>query len=132
MFELELFEWTDFLQKEMFWQLNCVLMLNWIIWNRIDYLYKLNLTLNNLQRLICHKTQTTNCDVEFYSDLKRSTPRSLSSVEGCYVECVSPKATWHLTLHEINPGQDSCFGRTGNKQIIWMHNSRSRLGLRRR
>ena len=25
---------------EMFWQLNCVLILNWIGWNRSDYLYK--------------------------------------------------------------------------------------------
>ena len=23
-----------------FWQLNCVLMLNWIVWNRTDYLHK--------------------------------------------------------------------------------------------
>ena len=35
-------------------------MLNWIVWNRTDYLYKIDLALNNLQRLICHKTQTTN------------------------------------------------------------------------
>ena len=24
----------------MFWQLHCVLMLNWFVWNRTDYLYK--------------------------------------------------------------------------------------------
>ena len=60
------------------------------------------------------------CDVEFYSDLKRSTSRLLSSVEGCYVEIVSPKAARHLTLHKINPGQDSYFGRMRNKQIMWM------------
>ena len=35
-------------------------MLNWIVWNRTDYLYKMDLALNNLQRLICHKIQTTN------------------------------------------------------------------------
>ena len=28
--------------------------------NRTDYLYKMNLALNNLQRFICHKTQTIN------------------------------------------------------------------------
>ena len=33
------------------------------------------------------------CDVEFYSELKRSTSQSLSSVEGCYVECVSQSCT---------------------------------------
>ena len=32
-------------------------MLNWIVWNRTVYLYKMDLALNNLQRLICHKTQ---------------------------------------------------------------------------
>ena len=30
-------------------------MLNWIVWNRIN-----SLALSNLQRLICHKTQSTN------------------------------------------------------------------------
>ena len=35
-------------------------MLNWIVWNRNDYLNKMDLALNSLQRFICHKTQTTN------------------------------------------------------------------------
>ena len=35
-------------------------MLNSIVWNRTDYLYKMDLALNNLQRLICHKTQTNS------------------------------------------------------------------------
>ena len=35
-------------------------MLNWILWNRTDYLYKLDLALNNLQRMICHTTQPNN------------------------------------------------------------------------
>ena len=37
-------------------------MLNWIVWNRIELIIyiKMDLVLNNLQRLICHKTQTTN------------------------------------------------------------------------
>ena len=39
--------------------LNCVLILNWIVWNRTICI-KMNLALNNLQRLICHKTQTKN------------------------------------------------------------------------
>ena len=34
-------------------------MLDWIIWNRIICI-KMDLTLNGLQRLICHKTQPTN------------------------------------------------------------------------
>ena len=33
-------------------------MLNGIVWNRTVYLYKVGLALNNLQKLICHKTQT--------------------------------------------------------------------------
>ena len=50
-----------------FWQLNCVLMLNWIVWNR-TILIKMDLALNNLQRLICHKTQTTNQPTIIYVD----------------------------------------------------------------
>ena len=32
-------------------------MLNWIVLNGTDYLIKMDLALNNLQRLICHKTK---------------------------------------------------------------------------
>ena len=39
--------------------LNCVLMLNWIVWNRTFFI-KIDLALNNIQRLICHKIQPTN------------------------------------------------------------------------
>ena len=35
-------------------------MLNWIVLERTDYLHKIDLALNNLQRLICHKTQEAN------------------------------------------------------------------------
>ena len=34
-------------------------MLNWIVWNETIF-SKMDLVLNNPQRLICHKTQTTN------------------------------------------------------------------------
>ena len=40
-------------------ELNCILMLILIVWNRTDYLHKMDLALNNLQWLICHKSQTT-------------------------------------------------------------------------
>ena len=32
-------------------------MLNWIVWNRTVEMYKMDLSLNNLQWLICHKTK---------------------------------------------------------------------------
>ena len=36
-------------------------MLNWIVLNRTDFFYiKMDLALNNLQKLICHKIQPTN------------------------------------------------------------------------
>ena len=38
---------------------NCVLTLNWIVLNRTICI-KIDLALNNLQRLICHKAQPTN------------------------------------------------------------------------
>ena len=36
---------------------NCVLMLNWITWNRTVYMNKNGFDINNLQWLICHKTK---------------------------------------------------------------------------
>ena len=40
------------------WQLNCVLMLNWIVEIELFICIKMDLALNNLQSLIYHKTQT--------------------------------------------------------------------------
>ena len=37
--------------------MHTTLILNWIIWNRTVFCIKMDLVLNNLQRLICHKTQ---------------------------------------------------------------------------
>ena len=48
-----------FLHYTGFLHLNCIFMLNWIVWNRTIFI-KMDLALNNLQRLIYHKTQTTN------------------------------------------------------------------------
>ena len=49
-----------FLTIELYLHLNCVL-LNWIVWNRSIFI-KMDLALNNVQRLICHKPKqpTTN------------------------------------------------------------------------
>ena len=35
-------------------------MLNWIVWSRTYNLHKMDLALNNLQRLICHNLQLIN------------------------------------------------------------------------
>ena len=43
---------------KLYLHLNSVLILNWIVWNRTIFI-KMDLALNNLQRLICHKTQQT-------------------------------------------------------------------------
>ena len=42
---------------ELFWHLNCVLMLYWIVWNRTVCMYKTGFDINNLQWLMCHKTK---------------------------------------------------------------------------
>ena len=47
-----------FFTIKLYLHLNCVLMLNWIVWNRATFT-KMDLVLNNLQRLIYHKTQPT-------------------------------------------------------------------------
>ena len=40
-FEIELFEHFNWLRMlKLFWDLNCVFMLNWIVWNRTVYKYK--------------------------------------------------------------------------------------------
>ena len=41
-------------------ELNCVLMLNWIVWNRTVYMYKNVFSINNLQWLTYHKTKPNN------------------------------------------------------------------------
>ena len=41
-------------------------MLKWIVLNRTDYLHKNRFGVNNLQRLICHKTQQTNQPTNLY------------------------------------------------------------------
>ena len=48
------------LKKKCFSQLKCVLMLNWIILNRTDYIHKNRFGVKEPKRLICHKTQPTN------------------------------------------------------------------------
>ena len=48
-----------FFTIKLYLNLNCVLMLNWIVWNR-TIIIKMDLALNNLQSTICHKTQKTN------------------------------------------------------------------------
>ena len=47
------------LKWKCFRQLNYVLMLNWIVLKEQIIYIKMDLVLNNLQRLICHKTQQT-------------------------------------------------------------------------
>ena len=46
---------TELFEVELFWYLNCILKLYWNIWNGTVYMYKMDLTLNNSQWLICHK-----------------------------------------------------------------------------
>ena len=35
-----------------------MLILNWIVWNRTVYLYKMDLTFSNIQWLMCHKAKS--------------------------------------------------------------------------
>ena len=40
-------------------------MLEWIVWNRTVYMYKMYLALDNLQWLICHKTKSKQIILTF-------------------------------------------------------------------
>ena len=61
-------------------------MLNWIVLKRTDYLHKMDLALNNLQRLICHKIQQTKLNQMHFSVIAKILlfieERSYSSAEG--------------------------------------------------
>ena len=48
---IELFE------IELFFYIEIVLMLNWIVWNRTVYIDKNGFGINNLQWLMCHQTK---------------------------------------------------------------------------
>ena len=62
------------LKWKCFWQLNCVLMQNWIVLNRIDYLHKNGFGVNQ-QRLTCHKTQPTKL-IKFENSITTINPQS--------------------------------------------------------
>ena len=55
---------TELLKRELFWRLNCVLMLSWIVWNKTVYCNKMDLALNNLQWLICLKTKPNKTETK--------------------------------------------------------------------
>ena len=52
--------------------LNWVLMLNWIAWNRTVYMYKMDLASNNLQWLICHQTKPSRRYLSHFANLDLS------------------------------------------------------------
>ena len=58
---------------KLFWHLTlnkhkAVLMLNWIVWNRTVYLYKMDFELFKPQSLICHKTKPKQTKpINFYT-----------------------------------------------------------------
>ena len=74
------------LKKKCFWQLNWVLMLNWIALNRTDYI-KMDLALNNLQRLICYKTQQTKQNKTKLTDNLEIRLLRWIRIKGVYEQC---------------------------------------------
>ena len=74
-------------------------MLNWIVWNRTSFI-KMDLALNNPQRLICHETQTTepNQSKPGVWELKKSTcdETASPSLTGCDSSLMSLKGARYL------------------------------------
>ena len=64
-------------------ELNSVFMINWIVWNRTVYMYKMDLALNNQQCLMHHKTKPNQmhsfCASLLYSLIMRWIVSFLSS-----------------------------------------------------
>ena len=54
-------------------------MLYWIDWNRTDYMYKMELELNNLQVLISYKIQPTNQPII----------RHFKSIKSCFCDTLT-------------------------------------------
>ena len=59
-------------------------MLNWIVRNRTDFYIKMELALNNLQRLVCHKPQPTNHPFTYLLSI---------------LKCLIPLCTWTTTIY---------------------------------
>ena len=47
-------------------QKQTILILNWLVWNKTVYMYKMDLALNNLLCLMCHKTKPNETILENY------------------------------------------------------------------
>ena len=70
-------------------ELNCELMLNWIVCNRTVYVYKMDLALNNLQWLICHKKHKPNQTKPIMSRTLLSIQIYLNNAVVCMVSILS-------------------------------------------
>ena len=92
-----------FFTIELYLHLNCVLMLNWIVWNRIIF-GKMDLALNNLQRLIYHKTQPTSQRIYIYIYIYIS---SSSSSRDMPLEQIELTLSCHFSLSVITSGRSS-------------------------
>ena len=110
------------LKWKCFWQLNCVLMLNWIILNRTDYLHKMGLALNNIQRLICHKTQQTNQHLLILYFLLDRTPNiELKFRPQKVAREASIHCSWNNFLHFVTvcPSQSSLVFRLDSYNTVF-------------
>ena len=53
-------------------------MLNWIVWNWTVNIFKIDLALNNLKWLICHKTKATEGTYRLWEVDKKGTRSAFS------------------------------------------------------
>ena len=104
-----------FFTIKLYLHLNCVLLLNWIVWNRTIFI-KMDLALNKLQWLICHITQTTN-QPKCYYWINQDKDSSLS--ESLYYNYFyfSNKFSQNLIDKEISGSLPFCH-RTGYTSLI--------------
>ena len=74
------------LEIELFWHLNCVLMLNWIFWN------KTVLTLTLCSEQLVRAVEYTNCSECPGYDTKQSDAGALGNAEHPFI-AIAPKST---------------------------------------
>ena len=79
-------------------------MLNWIVWNRTDYLNKIDLVLNNLQTFIWHKTLTTTTALSHEKRLDENDIIKTISMN----ECIKTQPTINKKRHFMHKFSQWC------------------------
>ena len=92
--------------RTVFWHWNWVLMLNWTVWNRTVYKYKNGFGINNLQWLMCYKTEP-NLYFQFILPLLSSSHSFFHSIF-CGIQKIWKDFSQPMLLHSWSTREMLC------------------------